>query len=293
MAFRIASHYAREAQYRVIEHFRGHFAVKTMCAFFGLSRAAYYAWRQRTAAPDRDASRLVQVLEVYQRSHRTYGYRRITLQLQRQQRINHKAVLRLMRKAGIASIARRRRIQTTRAAKVPLHRYPNVLARDFTALAPNQKWVTDVTYVRTQQGWAYLATVKDLFDGFIVAHTLGRQNSVALVTQTVQRALEKEKVTAGLILHSDQGHQYSSQPYFALTQEYTIVPSMSRRGNCWDNAPMENFFGHLKAEALQHVKNPSFAEVTQLLESYLYFYNYERLQLKTKQTPFERRRLLL
>jgi transposase InsO family protein len=264
-----------------------------MCAFFGLSRAAYYAWRHRRQGSDRDAPRLALVQDAYQRSHRTYGYRRITLQLQRHHRINHKAVLRLMQKAGIASIARRRRVHTSRAAAQPAHRYANLLQRDFTASAPNQKWVTDVTYVATQQGWAYLATIKDLFDGFIVAHTLGRHNSVALVTQTVQRALEKEKVTAGLILHSDQGQQYSSQPYFALTKEYTIVPSMSRRGNCWDNAPMENFFGHLKAEALHHLKNPTFTQAQQVIEGYLFFYNYERLQLKTKQTPFERRRLFL
>ena len=293
MAFRIASHYAREAQYRVIEHHRRQFGVKTMCAVLGVSRAAYYVWRQRSQAPDRDAARLALVQEAYQRSHRTYGYRRITLRLQRQHRINHKAVLRLMQKAGLASIARRRRVQTSGAAAHPAHRYANVLQREFTAAAPNQKWVTDVTYVHTQQGWAYLATIKDLFDGFIVAYTLGRHNSVALVTQTVQRALANEKVTAGLILHSDQGQQYSSQPYFALMQEYTIVPSMSRRGNCWDNAPMENFFGHLKAEALHHVKQPSFTELAALIENYLYFYNYERLQLKTKQTPFERRRLFL
>jgi transposase InsO family protein len=208
-------------------------------------------------------------------------------------RFNHKAVARLMRYAGLCSIARRRRIQTSMAARHPAHHYANVLGRDFCAEAPNQKWVTDVTYVHTQEGWAYLATIKDLFDGFIVAHSFGRHNSIALVTQTLKHATQKAKVTAGLILHSDQGQQYSSQPYFALAQEYSIVPSMSRRGNCWDNAPMENFFGHLKAEALHHVKNPTFGEAQQLIEGYIYFYNYERLQLKTKQTPFERRRLFL
>jgi putative transposase len=266
-----------------------------MCAFFGLSRAAYYAWRHRPVATARETTWLALVVAAYQRSHRTYGYRRITLALQRQTRqpINHKTVLRLMRHAGLASLARRRRIHTTQAAVLVAHRYPNVLQRNFVAAAPNQKWVTDVTYVRTQQGWAYLATIKDLFDGFIVAHTFGRYNSVALVTQTLRRALQKEKVTAGLILHSDQGHQYRSQPYFALTHQYSMVPSMSRRGNCWDNAPMENFFGHLKAEALHQVNNPTRQEAQQLIEDYVYFYNYERIQLKTKQTPFERRRRFL
>lgn len=294
MAFRIARRYAREAQYRVIEAHRQQYPVQAMCAVFGLSRAAYYAWRKRQMRPDRDAVRLGWVEAAYLHSRRIYGYRRVTLALQRQgYPINHKTVARLMRKGGWHSLARRRRIQTTWAARQPRHRYPNRLERNFVASAPNQKWVTDVTYVQTQQGWAYLATIKDLFDGFIVAHAFGRQNSVALVTQTLTRACQNEKVTAGLILHSDQGQQYSSQPYFALTQQYNILPSMSRRGNCWDNAPMENFFGHLKTEALHHVKNPTFAEAQYLIEDYLYFYNYERLQLKTKQTPFERRRLFL
>jgi transposase InsO family protein len=141
----------------------------------------------------------------------------------------------------------------------------------------------------TQEGWAYLSTIKDLYDGFIVAHVFDRHMSVALVTHTIRQAKQKEKVTDGLILHSDQGQQYTSQAYFVLTAEYNIAPSMSRRGDCWDNAPMENFFGHLKEEYLRHYKNPSFEEARQLIDEYVCFYNYERIQLKTRQTPFERR----
>ena len=113
---------------------------------------------------------------------------------------------------------------------------------------------------------------------------------MALVTRTVRQAHQKEKVTDGLILHSDQGTQYTSQAYYdVLTKEYHITPSMSRRGNCWDNAPMENFFGHLKEEYLRHFKKPTFEEAEELIAEYMYFYNYERIQLKTKQTPFEHR----
>jgi len=169
------------------------------------------------------------------------------------------------------------------------HRYENVLNRDFTASRPNQKWVTDITYVSTQQGWAYLSTIKDLFDGFIVAHEVGTENSLALVLNTLKQARLKEKITVGLILHSDQGYQYTSQGYHVLTQEYIITPSMSRRGNCWDNAVMENFFGHLKEEALRHVRNPTLADLKQIIDDYVHFYNYERIQLKTRQTPFELR----
>jgi putative transposase len=146
------------------------------------------------------------------------------------------------------------------------HRAENVLNRDFNASKPNQKWVTDVTYIHTQQGWSYLSTIKDLYDGFIVAHTFGLSNSVQLVTDMLRQAKQKEKATDGLILHSDQGNQYTSQAYYdLLVTEYNITPSMSRRGNCWDNASMENFFGHLKEESLLHVKNPSFDVITNSL----------------------------
>jgi len=263
--------------------------VRDMCAFFGISRAAYYAWRKELDQPDPDSERVQLVEEAYQASRKTYGYRRIGLWL-RQKRgvvINHKAILRLMNRQGIHSIARRRKM-STKMSQLPIyHRYENVLDRDFVATRPNQKWVTDVTYITTRQGWAYLSTIKDLFGGFIVAHVLSLSNSVDLVTRTLRLAQEKEKVTDGLILHSDQGHQYTSHAYAVLTQQYSITPSMSRRGTCWDNAPMENFFGHLKEEALRHIPTPSFEEAKQLIDDYIHFFNYERIQLKTRQTPYQ------
>jgi transposase InsO family protein len=260
-----------------------------MCTFFGISRAAYYAWRKRMDRSDPDAERKQQVQEAYDASKKTYGYRRIGLWL-RQKRaviINHKAVLRLMNRLGIHSVARQRKVFTKISQLETYHRYENVLNRDFSATRPNQKWVTDITYIATQQGWAYLSTIKDLFGGFIVAHGLSLSNSVALVTKTLRLAQQNEKVTDGLILHSDQGHQYTSHAYHVLTQQYNITPSMSRRGNCWDNAPMENFFGHLKEEALRHIKTPSFEEAKQIIDEYIHFFNYERIQLKTRQTPYQ------
>ena len=164
-----------------------------------------------------------------------------------------------------------------------------MLNRDFTATRPNQKWVTDVTFILTREGWAYLSTIKDLYDNFIVAHQFGRENSVALVQQNLRKAKQKEKVTDGLVLHSDQGQQYTSQAYFVLTQEYNITPSMSRRGNCWDNAPMENFFGHLKEEAFASIKTFPSRRLKQVIDDYICFYNYERIQLKTRQTPYQLR----
>jgi putative transposase len=266
--------------------------VKAMCEFFAVSRAAYYQWVKKLEEPDPDQERLEQVQAVYQTSHRTYGYRRITLDLQQKQGlcINHKTVLRLMRKLNIRSVARKPKLHKKLDEIGIHHKYPNLLNRDFAASHPNQKWVTDVTYIRTQQGWAYLSTIKDLYDGFIVGHAFSQSNSIALVTTTLRQAQQTQKVTDGLILHSDQGHQYTSQAYHdVLTQEYNIIPSMSRRGNCWDNAPMENFFGHLKEEYLRQFQKPTFQEAQLLIDEYIHFYNYERIQLKTKQTPYQRR----
>lgn len=257
-----------------------------MCAFFGISRAAYYAWRKRIDRADPNAKRKQQIQASYATSKETYGYRRIVLDLhQHGVDINHKAVLRLMNQLGIRSVARQRKPGPKKSQLDSYHHYENVLNRNFTATHPNQKWVTDITYLATQHGWAYLSTIKDLYDGFIVAHVLGRANSVALVTQTLQLAMDKEKVTDGLILHSDQGHQYTSDAYHALIQQYSITPSMSRRGNCWDNACMENFFGHLKEEAIRHLATPTFEQLQEIVDEYIRFFNYQRIQLKTRQTP--------
>ena len=172
--------------------------MKAMCKFFSISRAAYYAWIKRSSASDKDAERIELVQEAWEKSRKIYGYRRVTLWIQQKKGIfiNHKAVLRLMKKMN--------ELDT-------YHRYENILNRDFSAEKPNQKWVTDITYILTQQGWAYWSTIKDLFDGFIVGHQLGRRNTVSLVTDTLKKAKRKEKVTDGLLLHSDQGYQYTSQ----------------------------------------------------------------------------------
>jgi putative transposase len=265
--------------------------VKAMCEFFRISRAAYYAWRKRIDQGDKDTMRMKLIKDVWEKSHRTYGYRRVTIWIQQNTntRINHKAVLRLMNKMNIRSVARKRKVFKKLNQYDIYHRYENILNRDFKADKPNQKWVTDITYISTKEEWAYLSTIKDLFDGFIVAFQLGRQLSIGLVTNTLKKAKEKEKVTDGLILHSDQGLQYASKKYFVLTKEYHIIPSMSRRGNCWDNAPMENFFGHLKEEALQRFEILSFKKTKEVIDQYIHFYNYERIQLKTKQTPYQTR----
>ena len=173
-----------------------------------------------------------------------------------------------------------------------IHRYENRLNRNFSATQPNQKWVTDISYIRTAQGTLYLSIIRDLFDLSIVAYRTGTQQTVHLVLNTIKDAQRKRAVAGELQLHSDQGLQYTSHAYHSLTQEYGIIPSMSRRGNCLDNALAENFFSILKAECIHRQKIDSFSQANELIGDYIHFYNYERIQLKTKLTPIEKRRQL-
>jgi transposase InsO family protein len=267
------------------------YPVVAMSQFFEVSRSGYYAWVDRLGRADRDSARMAAVEAAYQYSRRTYGYRRVTDWLQRRPEtyMNHKTTLRLMQKLGIRSVARKRKFQSRAEAIARLHYYPNQLNRNFSATRPNQKWLTDVTYIHTDQGVVYLSVIKDLYDGFIVAYQTSSQNSVALVTTTLRLALQEHPLQASLSLHSDQGSAYCSHDYFLATINANITPSMSRRANCWDNAPMENFFGHLKEEAIRHVRLHTLAQAKEVIDDYIHFYNFERIQLKSKLTPFERR----
>lgn len=275
--------------YRVILRFEGKYPLGEMCKVLGVSYSGYYKWRSRQQRPDRDTLLIQLIQDRYTASNNSAGYRQITLQISNHYglSVNHKTVYRIMKKLGIQSVARRRRRYIHYSDAI--HRYENILNRDFKAERPNQKWVTDITYIHTKQGVLYLSAIKDLYDGFIVSYRLGTEQSVNLVTMTIRDALQREKVTSGLQLHSDQGFQYTSHAYFHLTQEYDITPSMSRRGNCLDNACMENFFGMLKSEWLQRRKFTTMDEAREAVEQYIHYYNYERCHLKTKLTPYERR----
>ena len=168
-----------------------------------------------------------------------------------------------------------------------IHRYENLLNRQFQADRPNHKWVTDISYIHTKQGVLYLSMIRDLYDNSIVAYKTGTEQTVNLVLDTIHLAMrrEKKRVAAELQLHSDQGFQYTSQAYFKLIQSYGITPSMSRRGNCYDNAMAENFFSILKTECIYRYKPASFDEANEMIDRYIYFYNHERIQLKTGVAP--------
>ena len=191
-----------------------------------------------------------------------------------------------MQKYNLLSVVRRKKFHY---CSQYLHRYPNVLNRDFSAERPNQKWVTDISYIKTGEGFLYLSVIRDLYDNSIVAYKTAKDQSIKLVLDTIKAAKRKEKVTGELHLHSDQGFQYTSHAYFNLTQSYGIKQSMSRRGNPYDNALAENFFSILKTECIHRVKLKTYEQAIQLIGEYINYYNKYRIQTKTKLTPLEKR----
>lgn len=258
-----------------------------MCRFFEVSRSGYYAYLKQQNIPDRDMPLAEKIRECQEENHRTYGYRRVQIWLERQGIYrNPKTVLRVMQKYNLLSVVRRKKFHY---CSQYLHRYPNVLNRDFNADRPNQKWVTDISYIKTGQGFLYLSIIRDLYDNSIVAYKTDKEQSIKLVLDTIKAAKRKEKITAELQLHSDQGFQYTSHAYFNLTQSYGITPSMSRRGNPYDNALAENFFSILKTECIHRVKLKSYEEASLLIAEYINYYNNYRIQTKTKLTPLEKR----
>lgn len=202
-----------------------------------------------------------------------FGYYRMRTALRKEGLIvNHKKVRRLMRELGIRSVIRKKR---PFAGRKPSVVFDNVLNRQFTAKAAMEKYVTDITYVRTGYDFSYLSVVMDLHNNEIVAWKLAERNDLQLVLATV-----KQLNAPGAILHSDQGFQYTTKSYANLLDELKLVGSHSRRGNCFDNACVESFFSHLKTEKLHLERPKTFAETEQKIAEYILYYNTERFQKK-------------
>ncbi len=272
-------------KYQIINMNRERYPITAMCRFFGVSRSGYYDYVKRLGQREHDAD-LADIIREHQKAcDKTYGYRRMWKWLKSEDiHRNPKTILRIMKKYELLSEIRRRRKWKQMGQQ--LHKYGNLLNRAFQADRPNHKWVTDISYIHTGQGVLYLSMIRDLFDNSIVAYKTGTSQSVNLVLDTIRLAMKKEKkVAAELQLHSDQGFQYTSQAYFDLTKEYGITPSMSRQGNCYDNAMAENFFSILKTECIYRHPPATFEEASSLIDDYIYFYNHQRIQLKTGVAP--------
>ena len=175
------------------------------------------------------------------------------------------------------------------------NQYENLLNRRFHADRPNSKWATDIFYIHTKQGVQYLSMIWELYDNSIVAYKTSTKQTINLVLDTIRLVMRKEKkrAAAELQIHSDQGFQYTSQAYFNLTKSYGITPSMSRRAPPYDNAMAENFFSILKSECIRLFKMETIREAQTLIDSYIAFYNHERIQLYSKLSPFQKRRLFV
>ena len=275
-----------KVKYGVIYRHRNEYSVSVMCKFFEVSRSGYYDFVKRIGQPERDAELAEKIKECQNRTDKTYGYRRVWKWLKdRNVDRNPKTVLRIMKKYGLLSEIRRRRKWVNLGQQI--HKYENLLNRQFRADRPNNKWVTDISYIHTKEGVLYLSMIRDLYDNSIVAHKTAAKQTVNLVLDTIRLAMKKEKkrVAAELQLHSDQGFQYTSQAYFKLTQSYGITLSMSRKGNPYDNAMAENFFSILKTECIYRHKPKTLKEANELIDRYIYFYNNERIQNKTGVAP--------
>jgi len=257
-----------------------------MCRFFDVSRSGYYDFVKRLNKPEKDAVLAQRIEECQNKVDNTYGYRRVWKWLKDRNIVrNPKTVLRVMKKYGLLSEIRRRRKWVNLGQQV--HKYQNLLKRQFRTNRPNTKWVTDISYIHTKEGVLYLSMIRDLYDNSIVAYKTATRQTVNLVLDTIRLAMKKEKkrVAAELQLHSDQGFQYTSQAYFKLTQSYGIIPSMSSKGNPYDNAMAENFFSILKTECIYRHKPRTLQEANDLIDRYIHFYNHERIQNKTGVAP--------
>ncbi|MEK4508020.1 IS3 family transposase [Paenibacillus anaericanus] len=257
--------------------------ITLLCEIAKVSRSGYYKWIRRMLTPSSkqlmDEELKEKIMEVHQRLHGIFGYPRIQTWLFKTHgiHVNHKRVYRLMKEMGIKSkIRRKKRFHGKKETYVTSD---NILNRDFHASQPNEKWVTDITYIPYNQKNLYLSTIYDLFNNEVISYQISTRNDLQLVIDTVELARGVRK-TEGVLLHSDQGYQYTSRLYNKLLTQYKMKVSMSRKGKCLDNACMESFFGHFKAECMYIQSFQSEEALISAIHEYIRFYNYDRFQKK-------------
>jgi putative transposase len=268
-------------RFRFIEDHRDVYPVRLMCAVLEVSPAGYYAWRGRPVSVRASANTtlLATIRQVHQDSGRRYGSPRVHASLRAQGRgVSRGRVERLMRRHGIRAImAPPRRVRTTDSQhSLPIA--PNLIERNFVAAAPNQVWLADITYIPTGEGWLYLAAVMDLFSRKIVGWAMRDHLRTELASSALAMAIRRQRPVAGLIHHSDRGVQYASYDYRAALSAARITASMSRKADCFDNAPMESFFHTLKTEHVHHRQYQNRAEAAHDIFAFIEgFYNRTRL----------------
>ena len=256
------------------------FRIERMCRVLGVGRSGYYAWRSRPTSPraDVDEVLLAKIQQEYQNSRRTYGSPRIHAALRKQGvQCGRKRVARLMRLHQMTGRRRQKRHPMTTQRDVNAVPAPNLLSQDFSATAPNQKWVSDITYIETAEGWLYLASILDLFSRKVVGWAMADHMDTSLVEDALKMALLQRQPEAGLLHHSDQGRQYTSAAYQGCLMTAHCQVSMSRVGNCYDNAAMESFFGTLKTECVTEPFATRAQARTAIFEFIEAWYNRQRI----------------
>ena len=277
-----------------IQEHKSEFRVWLMCRVLLVSRSGYYAWLRRPMSARAKANeQLVSAIrQVHEQSRRTYGSPRITDELKDTGILcSRHRVARLMRRHDIRPVTVRKfRVTTDSKHQHPVA--PNRLNRQFAVKRPNRVWLSDITYIWTLEGWLYLAAVMDGCSRKIVGYAMQEQMDQSLTVMALDRALAVRRPSAGLIHHSDQGKQYAADDYQKLLSAHQAVCSMSRKGNCWDNAPMESFFGTLKQELVYQDRFASRKEAKAKIFEYIeVFYNRQRRHTELGTNPVEYERL--
>jgi putative transposase len=254
-------------------------AVEILCDLLEVSRSGYYAWTTRPECKrNQEHQRLIpKVKAIFEESRKTYGYRRVVDALRKQgERCGKHRTANLMRQLDL-NPSTKRRFKVTTASKHTKPIFTNTLNRQFNPSQINKAWSSDISYIATNQGWLYLAVIMDLCSRTIVGWAMDKRMSESLVINALAMALFRRKICSGLLLHSDRGRQYASAAYQQLLKQHGIECSMSRKGNCWDNAPMESFFRTLKVECIYRQTFKTQEEAKSAVFDYIeVFYNRQR-----------------
>ena len=268
-------------KYVQIESMRHSHPVSAMCRLLGVSESGFHAWRTRPmSARAAEEMRLeAHIKAAHQRTRETCGPERLQAELSDNGvEVGVHRIKRIRKKLGLRC-KQKRKFKVTTDSKHSLPIAPNLLDRQFAVTAPNKAWVTDITYISTDEGWLYLAGVKDLFNGELVGYAMSERMTKSLVMHALFRAVSTKRPPPGLLHHSDRGSQYCSHDYRKMLRQFGMTASMSRKGDCWDNAPMESFWGTLKNELVHHRKyftrEQAKREITEYIEI---FYNRMRKQ---------------
>lgn len=252
--------------------------VSRVCHLLGVSRSGFYDAQRRQSCRATVSTEVVQLKACFAESGRSYGSRRLRTALRlKGLKIGRYRIRRLMKENQLRPVWKPKFVCTTNSRhNLPV--FDNILDRQFRPLQANQAWVTDITYIRTRSGWLYLAAVLDLFSRKVVGWAMAPTMPAELVCTALQMAIVQRQPSAGLVVHSDQGSQYASEAYRTLLNDYGLIGSMSRKGNCWDNAVMERFFLNLKRERVWQRDYANHAEAVRDVTEYIVgFYNNVRL----------------